>query len=66
MEKSCTRLFPNNSQIPTDMVFSISGTESAKNHTNYRKKNLQSCLHIFSTNLKLPRMRYRKNAWNKI
>lgn len=26
------------------------------------KKILQSCLHIFSTNLKLPRMRYRKNV----
>ena len=33
-----------------------------KNYTNYRKKILQSCLHIFSTNLKLPRTRYRKNV----
>lgn len=66
MKKLCARLSPNNSQISTDLVFSISKTESAKIYTNYRKKNLQSCLYIFSTNLKLPRMRYRKNSWNKI
>lgn len=64
--KLWTQLSPNNSQISTDLLSSSSGTESAKNYTNYRKKNLQSCLHIFSANLKLPRMRYRKNAWNKI
>lgn len=37
-KKLCTRFFPNNSQISTDLVSSTSGTESAKNYTNYRKK----------------------------
>lgn len=64
-KKLYTRLSPNNSQISTDGVSSTRGTESAK-ITLITEKNLQSCLHIFSTNLKLPRMRYRKNAWNRV
>lgn len=61
------RLSPNNSQISPDLLFLTRKTESAKiTLIIHTKKRLQSCLHIFLANLKLPRMRYRKNAWNKI
>lgn len=62
-----TRLSPNNSQISTNLLSLTRGTDSAKvTLIIHTKKRLQSCLHIFLANLKLPRMRYRKNAWNKI